>query len=82
MATKRKTTAAVPPPWVEQWLDSVRDGESKMSQRKLLRLERVEGGLAAVRRLAQKKGLQLLLLTDDKGVELVAASTTPFEVIC
>jgi hypothetical protein len=28
------------------------------------------------------KGVHLLVLEDDKGDELVAASTTPFKVVC
>ena len=70
------------PTWVEQWLDAVRRGATSMSQRKLKRLEDFPGGVSAVRRLAKKKGVHLLLLTDDKGVELVAASSSPFKIIC
>lgn len=40
------------------------------------------GGLEAVTALARERGVHLLLLGDDKGDELVAASTKPFEVIC
>ncbi len=68
--------------WAEEWLDSVADGSRAMSQRKLARVEDLGGGLAHVRRLAKKKGVHLLLLTDDKGVPLVAASREPFKIIC
>ncbi len=40
------------------------------------------GGLEAVKALARERGVHLLLLEDDKGEELVAASTKPFEVVC
>ena len=36
----------------------------------------------AVRAIAEQKGVHLLLLEDDKGNELVAASTKPFKVVC
>jgi hypothetical protein len=53
-----------------------------MSQRKLSSVETRGGGLEAVTALARERGVHLLLLGDDKGDELVAASTKPFEVIC
>ena len=68
--------------WLETWLEAVRSGASTMSQRKLTRFDTLEGGIAAARRLAKKKGVHLLLLTDDRGDELVAASLHPFKVIC
>ena len=52
-----------------------------MSQRKLAVIEK-RGGLRAVRAAAKKKDVHLVRLTDDKGNELVAASTQPFKVIC
>jgi len=53
-----------------------------MSQRKLSSVETRGGGLEAVKALARERGVHLLLLEDDKGEELVAASTKPFEVVC
>ena len=67
--------------WAADWLDSVADGSNTMSQRKLSSVES-HGGLEAAKALAQQKGVHLLLLEDDKGNELVAASTKPFEVVC
>ena len=68
--------------WAEAWLDGVADGSNTMSQRKLTVIEKRGGGLRAVRAAAKKRGVHLVLLTDDKGNELVAASTQPFKVIC
>ncbi len=76
-----------PPPdsaaqWATAWLDSVADGSNTMSQRKLSSVERLGGGIEAVKAIAKQKGVHLLLLEDDQGNELVAASTKPFKVVC
>ncbi len=68
--------------WAEEWLDTVADGSNIMSQRKLSSIETRGGGLEAVKALAEQKGVHLLRLEDDKGNELIAASTKPFEVVC
>ena len=68
--------------WTAEWLDAVAVGESPMSQRKLTSIEKRGGGLEAVKAAAKAKGVHLLLLEDDKGDALVAASTKPFEVVC
>ena len=68
--------------WTNDWLNSVADGSSAMSQRKLSSIEKRGGGMKAVKARAKKKGVHLLLLEDDKGNELVAASTKPFKVVC
>ncbi len=52
-----------------------------MSQRKRTSIE-ARGGLEAVKSLAEQKGVHLLLLEDDEGNALVAASTKPFQVVC
>lgn len=67
--------------WAAEWLDSVADGSNTMSQRKLTTVEK-HGGIEAVKAIAKQKGVHLLLLEDDKGNELVAASTKPFKVVC
>ncbi len=67
--------------WTNTWLDAVVAGTSTMSQRKLTSIEK-HGGLAEVRRLAKAKSVHLLLVEDDKGNELVAASLKPFKVVC
>ena len=68
--------------WAADWLATVADGSNTMSQRKLTSIEKHGGGLDAVRAVARLKGVHLVLLTDDQGNELVAASTHPFKVIC
>ena len=67
--------------WAEDWLNGVADGAYTMSQRKLSSVEK-RGGLEAVKTLAEERGVHLLLLEDDKGDMLLAASNKPFEVIC
>ena len=68
--------------WAAAWLGSVADGSNTMSQRKLSSVERLGGGLEAVKAIAEQKGVHLLLLEDDQGNELIAASTKPFKVVC
>ena len=58
------------------------DGSNTMSQRKLTSIQKRAGGLDAVRTLAEGKGVHLLLLEDDNGDELIAASLKPFTVVC
>ena len=71
-----------PARWTAEWLDAVVSGASTMSQRKLTSIEKHGGGIAAVKAAAEQKGVHLLLLTDDKDDELVAASLKPFKVVC
>ncbi len=71
-----------PSRWTADWLDSVANGSNTMSQRKLSSIEKRGGGIDAVRVIAEQKGVHLLLLEDDKGNELVAASIKPFKVVC
>ena len=68
--------------WATQWLESVANGSNTMSQRKLSSIETRGGGLEAVKKLALSKGVHLLLINDDKGTDLVAASTKPFKIVC
>lgn len=68
--------------WAMQWLSGVADGSITMSQRKRSVVEKKGGGLEAVKVIAKTKGIHLLLVEDDKGNELVAASTKPFKVVC
>lgn len=68
--------------WTAAWLDAVADGFSTMSQRKLTSIEKHGGGIEAIKAAAEQKGVHLLLLTDDKDDELVAASLKPFKVVC
>ncbi len=83
MSTKKsETTPETAARWAVEWLDGVADGSYTMSQRKRSSVEARGGGLEAVKALARERGVHLLLLEDDKGDELVAASTKPFEVVC
>ncbi len=68
--------------WASQWLDAVANGSNIMSQRRLTSVLERGGGLEAVRSVAEAKGVHLLLIEDDQGHRLVAASIRPFEVIC
>jgi|GEM_PF-778306 len=68
--------------WAAAWLDGVADGSNTMSSRKRTSVEKRGGGLEAVKALARERGVHLLLLIDDKGDELIAASVKPFEVVC
>ena len=68
--------------WADAWVESVVKGSNTMSQRKLTSIETRGGGMEAVRRIAETKGVHLLLLEDDKGDQLVAASLKPFTVVC
>lgn len=67
--------------WATDWLDAVAAGANTMSQRKLTSIQTRGGGLDAVQALAAERGVHLLLLEDDKGDQLVAASTKPFIVL-
>ena len=53
-----------------------------MSQRKLSSVETRGGGLGKVKEIAARKKVHLVLLRDDKGDELLAASRHKFTVIC
>lgn len=68
--------------WATAWLDAVVSGASTMSQRQLAVIKLRGGGLALVKKLARARGVHLVLLTDDKGSQLVAASMHPFTTLC
>ncbi|MDF5707191.1 MAG: hypothetical protein PUP90_05785 [Nostoc sp. S4] len=68
--------------WADEWLDSVVNGSNTMSQRKLSSVELRGGGIEFVKKIAERKGVHLLIIEDDKGNELVAASAKPFRVVC
>lgn len=72
----------MPEAWAAEWLDGVADGSKTMSQRKLSAVEAKGGGLAKLRKEAKARGVHLVVLTDDTGSELVAASPHPFKVVC
>ncbi len=66
--------------WLDRWMGAAsRDGA--MSQRRLASIEAYGGGLDAAAEAARAAGVHLVLLTDDKGDKVVAASRHPFKVI-
>ncbi len=65
--------------WLAGWLDGI--GPQSMSQRQVASIEK-HGGLDVAKREATKRGIHLVELVDDHGVRLVAASKSPFRVIC
>ena len=68
--------------WAANWLSLVVDGTLTMSQRKLSSIETRGGGLEAVTAAARARGVHLAVLVDDRGQELVTASTHPIRVLC
>jgi hypothetical protein len=78
MRTASSTTAAA---WITDWLDAVADGSSTLSQRSLASIEK-HGGLGAVTVAALDRKVHLLLVEDEDGREIIAASKKPFKVIC
>ncbi len=68
--------------WAEEWLEGVADGSKAMSQRKLTSVEKHGGGLEAIKVVAEAKGVHFLVVKDDHGEPLVAASVNLFKVIC
>ena len=67
--------------WITTWLESVAGGSSPLSQRSLSSIEK-HGGLGAAIVMAVEKNVHLLLVEDEAGREIVAASKRPFKVIC
>ena len=68
--------------WTINWLKTVEAGLNTMSQRKLTSIEKHAGSLENVKRVAESMSVHLLLVEDDEGNEVVAASMKPFKVIC
>lgn len=67
--------------WVQDWLKSVVNGRNTMSQRRVTSIEK-HVSLNTVKRIAKRVGVHLLLVEDDEGNKVLAASTKPFKVIC
>ena len=66
--------------WLAEWMAAA-SKEGAMSQRKASAIAARGGGLEAAARAARAAGVHLVLLTDDKGAELVAASLHPFKIL-
>ncbi len=62
-------------------MSTVADGSNKMSSRKLTSIEKRGGGLKSVTAAARKRRVHLVLLEDDHGNKIVAASMKPFKVL-
>ena len=52
-----------------------------MSQRKTSSIDK-HGGMHRLTAMATRRGVHLLQLRDDKGVDRVAASLSPFKIVC
>jgi hypothetical protein len=68
--------------WVTAWLKTVQAGSNTMSQRRLTSIEKNAGGLELVKSVAEQMDIHLLLVEEDDGKEIIAASMKPFKVIC
>ena len=68
--------------WTSAWLDSVVLEKNSMTQRKLTSIDARGGGLDALRTAAEERGVHLLLVEDENGEQIVAASAKPFIVLC
>jgi hypothetical protein len=82
MRTVRKPKSEAALLWACEWIDSVVDGSNTMSQRKLSSVQKRGASIKSVKAIAKKKGVHLLLIEDEKGSQLIAASTKPFKVLC
>lgn len=82
MPNTRSNEISASETWAARWLDSVASGASAMSQRKLESLMSKGGGINSVLKVARKRGVHLVVLTDDNGDQLVAASRHPFKILC
>ena len=67
--------------WVEDWLKAVVRGASTMRQRRVASIEK-HASIITLKRIAKKMGIHLLLVEDEEGNQVVAASTKPFKIIC
>ncbi len=65
--------------WLARWMATA-CRENSMSQRKRSAID-AHGGLELAASVARAHGVHLVLLIDDHGDELVAASSHPFRVL-
>ena len=63
------------------WLEGVARGRTRMSERRLTWVDQ-RGGLRTARTVAKAKRVHLLVVQDEDGNEIVAASVAPFKVVC
>ncbi len=67
--------------WIDAWIGGVADGTKTMSSRRMTSIEKFAGSLKSIKVVAKQRGVHLLLLMDDNGHKVVAASRHPFKVI-
>lgn len=67
--------------WTKAWMKSVCDRSNRMSARKLSSVVKRGGGIQSVVAAARKHRVHLVLLEDDRGNKLIAASKRPFKVL-
>lgn len=77
-----KTEVTSTESYIEQWLQSIADNTYTMSQRKLSSLKKKGIDMDDLVQKAKACKLHLLLLKDDTGEDLVAASKDEFIVLC
>lgn len=66
--------------WLARWMQGAKRSGA-MSQRRRTSVEKHGGGLHAATQAAKANSVHLLLLTDENGKEIVAASSHPFRVL-
>ncbi len=81
MKTKMENKMS-PEDWMQRWIESVVSGESTMSQRKMSSIAKRDIDMKILIAEAKKQHVHLLLLKDDKGEEVIAASKDEFVVLC
>ena len=64
-----------------QWVAEVKGRPGSMTQRKESVVVSWPGGVAELVREAQSQNVHLVRVTDDHGVQLIAASIHPFDVL-
>jgi hypothetical protein len=82
MTKRNPTPGPAAETWAARWLDSVAAGTGIMSRRLLRSIDARGGGLIFVRGLARQRGVHLVLLADGRGEPWVAASNSPFRIVC
>ena len=64
------------------WISSIADGKLSMGQKNVKALVEREGELSIVIEAAIAAGIHLVQLTDEHGIEFIAASKYPYKILC
>ena len=64
-----------------QWVAEVKSRPGSMTQRKESVVDAWPGGLAELVREAKSQNVHLVRVTDDHGIQLIAASIHPFDIL-